>query len=194
MTVRGGSPAFWTRPHSGDNSVDTCAWAQEERCVQPMENRWMTPSWMWVTTGFSSRPCGRTKLIHSRPEMCTAAVHPSYTRASWAPPATTGFVHTIHRPYYNDETWIDVISLRVPGDRTTETPGLWRRLGLGTEPQNAMTCVASGRSAIGSGLTSRSHSAGRTAGYRVEPASDGEVRCHLHMYQHKHLDMFGEGR
>jgi hypothetical protein len=64
----------------------------------------MTSTGMGVTVVISEWPCGQPKMIHSRPDLSTPGIHPLYTEQSWASPATTGFVHMIHRPYYNDET------------------------------------------------------------------------------------------
>ena len=79
----------------------------------------MTASWMGAPVVMLNRPCGRTTTIHRTPDLCTPDVHPSYTERERAPPATTGLMHMIHKPYDNDETWIDGIQPRVPGDGTT---------------------------------------------------------------------------
>ena len=64
----------------------------------------MTAPELGVTTCFPDPPCGELEPVHSGAELSTSGVHPSYTEPWAAPPATTGFVHRIHRPYDNDET------------------------------------------------------------------------------------------
>src|SRR5665647_991820 len=64
---------------------------------------------MGVTTGSLDLPCGRPEPVHSRAQLSTSGIHPSSTGPRAAPPATTGVVHRIHKPYDNDETserWI----------------------------------------------------------------------------------------
>jgi len=65
----------------------------------------MTARQMGVTTSLAGGHCGHSEPVHREPELSTAAIHPSYTEHRVVPPATTGFFHRIHRPYYNDETY-----------------------------------------------------------------------------------------
>ncbi len=80
---------------------------------------------MRVTTGFPDLSCGRAEPIHSGADLSTPSVHPSYTEPWAGPPATTGFVHSIHRPYYNDETYRDGFGPEYLGKKATpqQTPG-----------------------------------------------------------------------
>jgi len=64
----------------------------------------MTSLLLWITTGSRDPPCGRLVAVHTGPDLSTAIIHGSSTVSRAVPPATTAVVHTIHRPYYNDET------------------------------------------------------------------------------------------
>lgn len=65
----------------------------------------MTAPLLGVTTGSSDLRCGEPEPLHNAAELSTSGVHRSYTEPWAAPPATTGFLHRIHRPYDNDETY-----------------------------------------------------------------------------------------
>jgi hypothetical protein len=68
------------------------------------DNTWMTRLILWITAGSRHLACGQFVGVHNRPDLSTAVVHVSSTGSRAVSPATTVVVHTIHRPYYNDET------------------------------------------------------------------------------------------
>ena len=107
VTSRPPLPPFVVHPHVGDNSVDTCRARRRTHCGHPEDNPCMTARSLGVTAGFPDPSCGRPEPVPRRTELSTAGVHPSYTEPWAAPPATTGLVHRIHRPYDNDETYIN---------------------------------------------------------------------------------------
>ena len=107
VTSRPPLPPFLVHPHVGDNSVDTCGARRRTHCGHPGDNPCMTARSLGITAGFPDPSCGRPEPVPRRTELSTAGVHPSYTEPWVAPPATTGLVHRIHRPYDNDETYIN---------------------------------------------------------------------------------------
>src|SRR5665647_2861474 len=87
-------------PQVVDNSGDGQACLQEPGLGtvrgQPVDD---TPS-----SVDNHRTCGQLTTVHNKPDLSTSIIHGSSTGPRAMSPATTVVVHTIHRPYYNDET------------------------------------------------------------------------------------------
>jgi len=80
---------------------------------------------MGISAGFPGPVLWTGEAIHSGADLSASSVHPSYTEPWAGPPATTRFVHSIHMPYYNDETYRDGSSPEYLGkrQRLNKAPG-----------------------------------------------------------------------
>jgi len=67
----------------------------------------MTTRQMLITTGSQHLPCGQPVVFHNDATLFTTFVHGSSTQLQPCPPAKMWFVHNIHRPYDDDETYQD---------------------------------------------------------------------------------------
>ena len=91
-------PRLWITLGMGRLAYKNQGWGQ---CG---ENPWMTRLPLWITTGSLDPTCGQLTTVHNKPDLSTSIIHGSSTGPRAVSPATTVVVHTIHRPYYNDET------------------------------------------------------------------------------------------